>query len=81
MNISLIINISMDRLTVFEKLGGDSNIDKIIELFYDKVLKDNILKHFFVDKKMDFQKKHMINFIRVATGGIDNYTGRTLRSP
>ena len=69
----------MDKQTVFETIGGDAKVEKIVDILYDKVLADNLLKHFFTGKNMDFQKKHMKNFIRLATGGFDNYTGRTIK--
>jgi hemoglobin len=65
--------------SLYEQLGGEKTVDKAVKLFYDKVLSDPDLMEFFVEVNMDQLKRHQKNFLTVALGGPNKYTGRDMR--
>jgi len=38
--------------SLYERIGGEAAIDAAVELFYQKVLSDDRIKHFFSDVDM-----------------------------
>lgn len=65
--------------TVFEKLGGAAAVDQAVDKFYDRVLQDDRIKHFFVNIDMEKQRVHQKAFLTYAFGGTDKYNGRYMR--
>uniref|UniRef100_B8HSM2 Group 1 truncated hemoglobin n=1 Tax=Cyanothece sp. (strain PCC 7425 / ATCC 29141) TaxID=395961 RepID=B8HSM2_CYAP4 len=65
--------------TLFEKLGGSAAIQLAVDKFYERVLQDDRVKHFFADVDMDKQKDHQRAFLTYAFGGAPQYDGRTMR--
>ncbi len=55
--------------TLFEKLGGKSAIDLAVDKFYERVLNDERIKHFFENVDMNKQKSHQKAFLTFAFGG------------
>lgn len=66
--------------SLFEKLGGAAAVDAAVEIFYKKVLADPSLKPFFEGIDMTKQIKKQKNFLTVAFGGPNNYSGVGLRN-
>ncbi|SMC04773.1 hemoglobin [Sulfobacillus thermosulfidooxidans DSM 9293] len=64
--------------TLYEKYGAA--IDRVVSLFYQKVLDDKDLQPFFLGVNMDRQKKHMSAFITYALGGPNNYNGKNMEA-
>lgn len=64
--------------TLFKRLGGAPAINAAANLFYEKVLADERIKHFFdsVDMKKQIAKQKA--FLTVAFGGPNKYTGKSL---
>ncbi|HIG30780.1 MAG TPA: group 1 truncated hemoglobin, partial [Verrucomicrobiales bacterium] len=52
--------------TLFNRLGGEAAVDAAVEKFYDKVLSDNRIKHFFADTDMEKQRGHQKKFLTYA---------------
>lgn len=65
--------------SLYEKLGGKEAIDLAVEKFYEKVMNDDRVKHFFVNTDMEKQKAHQKNFMTYAFGGTEQFTGRGMR--
>lgn len=65
--------------TLFDKLGGVAAIDMAVDQFYERVLRDERIKHFFVNTDMDKQRLHQKAFLTFAFGGSDQYDGRYMR--
>ncbi|MBD2725784.1 group 1 truncated hemoglobin [Nostoc sp. FACHB-892] len=65
--------------TLFEKLGGADAIDLAVDKFYERVLQDNRIKHYFADADMVKQREHQKAFLTYAFGGTDKYDGRYMR--
>ena len=68
----------MDK-TLFERLGGKEAISAVVDRFYDIMLADERVKHFFVETNMDKQRLHQKNFVTMATGGDSEYSGKDMR--
>lgn len=64
---------------LFDKLGGKEAVELAVDKFYDKVLKDDRIKHFFANTDMKKQRGHQKAFLTYAFGGMNNYTGRNMR--
>ncbi|WP_069790377.1 group I truncated hemoglobin [Cyanobacterium sp. IPPAS B-1200] len=65
--------------TLYEKLGGKEAVDTAVDMFYEKVLNDERVKHFFVNTDMKQQKNHQKAFMTYAFGGTEKFTGRNMR--
>lgn len=65
--------------SLYEKLGGQASIDLTVDKFYDKVINDDRVKHFFANTDMQKQKAHQKAFMTYAFGGTDQFTGQEMR--
>lgn len=65
--------------SLYQKLGGKAAVDAAVESFYQKVLADDRIKHFFDDVNMDKQRRKQKEFLSAAFGGPTEYTGKDLR--
>ena len=65
--------------SLFERIGGEAAVDAAVERFYERLLGDKRVRHFF--QRVDIQqlKRHQKRFLTMAFGGPKGYTGRTLR--
>ena len=66
--------------TLFEKLGGADAVNVAVDKFYEKVLSDDRIKHFFEGVDMVQQAKHQKRFLTYAFGGAPNYPGKSMRA-
>lgn len=62
--------------TLYEQLGGEAAIDAAVDKFYEKVLADDRIKHFFDGVDMEKQHRMQKGFLTFAFGGPNNYSGR-----
>jgi hemoglobin len=65
--------------SLYEQLGGEAAVDAAVDKFYDKVLADDRIKHFFEGVDMARQRGHQKRFLTYAFGGSDSYPGKTMR--
>lgn len=65
--------------TLYEKLGGANAVNLAVDKFYERVLQDDRIKHFFADVDMVKQRAHQKAFLTYAFGGTDKYDGRYMR--
>jgi len=67
--------------TLFERLGGDLNIEASVELLYSKGLQDSRTRSFFEknSRKMQQIRKRMHQFICTITGGPKQYDVENLK--
>ncbi|RXT07044.1 group 1 truncated hemoglobin [Ammoniphilus sp. CFH 90114] len=68
----------MTTQNLYEKLGGEATIAKVVDYFYELVLADETVNHFFKNTDMDKQRKHQTKFISFALGGPNQYTGMSM---
>jgi hemoglobin len=65
--------------TLYEKLGGKEAVDIAVDKFYDRVINDERIKHFFANTDMKAQKQHQKDFMTYAFGGVERFKGRDMR--
>lgn len=66
--------------SLFERIGGEAAIEAAVVTFYEKVMADPTLAHFFEHMDMDLQIKKQIAFMTMAFGGPSAYSGKDLRT-
>ncbi|MEV3934568.1 group 1 truncated hemoglobin [Glycomyces sp. NPDC049804] len=66
--------------TIFEQIGGDAAVEAVVEIFYGKVLGDELLAGYFTAVDMDRLKRHQARFVAQALGGTRPYSGRSMAS-
>ncbi len=59
----------MDTTTLFEELGGQQAIERVVDDFYKRALADDTVNHFFAHTDMERQRGHQSAFISYALGG------------
>lgn len=64
--------------TLYERLGGREGIQAVVNTFYDLVLADPRVSHFFARTDMDRLRRHQAMFISQVAGG-PAYAGRSIR--
>jgi hemoglobin len=64
---------------LFERLGGKPAVDAAVDRFYDKVLKDDRIRHFFEHVDMARQRNKQKAFLSFAFGGPQKYAGKNMR--
>ena len=68
------------RASLYDRIGGEPAIMAAVNLFYDKVMKDELTRPFFGNLDMGAQVQKQIAFMSRALGGPVEYHGRPLRS-
>ena len=69
---------SSEEGTIYERIGGEDGIAKLVDGFYDKVVADPELKFYFEHVPMGRLRTMQREFFAVATGGPILYSGRPL---
>jgi hemoglobin len=64
---------------LYELIGGRSTIKAATELFYDKVLEDADLRHFFEQVDMEHLRSRQVMFVSMLLGG-RVYTGKDIHA-
>ena len=65
---------------VFKRIGGKEAVSAVVDRFYEYMLADDRVKHFFVNTHMEKQRQHQKDFISFALGGNTAYEGKDMRS-
>jgi hemoglobin len=65
---------------LYERLGGEAAIMAAVDLFYSKVLADDLTRPFFEGLDMAAQTRKQVAFMTWAFGGPEVYKGRDLRT-
>ena len=65
-------------MTLYEDVGGQQAIERIVDTFYQRVLADDTVKDFFAHTDMQKQLRHQTAFLSYALGGSKQYTGRSM---
>ena len=64
--------------TLYERVGGEQAVSKLVHEFYDRVLADPELGPFFDNTSMDKLRRMQREFFSAAMDGPITYTGRPL---
>mmetsp|Transcript_87574 Transcript_87574/g.121552 ORF Transcript_87574/g.121552 Transcript_87574/m.121552 type:complete len:128 (+) Transcript_87574:78-461(+) len=65
--------------SIFERVGGEDAVESVVNYFYEKVLADDVVNHFFKTTDMNKQRRQQKHFMMMAFGGPNKYSGRTMR--
>jgi hemoglobin len=66
--------------TLYERLGGEGTISKVVDAFYERVLADERLAPLFEDTDMNSLRAHQTQFLSSVTGGPGEYTGADMQT-
>lgn len=66
--------------SLFERIGGEAAVDAAVDIFYEKVLADDRISGFFENLDMVAQANKQKNFLTMAFGGPNNYSGMDMRA-
>lgn len=69
----------MSNQSVYHEIGGSDAVDAVVSDFYDHVLADDQLVHFFEGMDMEELHSHQVQFISSVAGGPVEYTGEDMR--
>ena len=61
-------------ITLFDEIGGESNIKLLVTTFYQHVLADPMLSPFFENVPVERLQSMQLEFFRVALGGSESST-------
>jgi truncated hemoglobin YjbI/predicted pyridoxine 5'-phosphate oxidase superfamily flavin-nucleotide-binding protein len=66
-------------IPLYERIGGDKAMEVCTDIFYRKVLQDELVGRFFEDVDMERQRLKQKSFLTMAFGGPYKYTNIDLR--
>ncbi|MFC6716202.1 group 1 truncated hemoglobin [Natrialbaceae archaeon GCM10025810] len=64
--------------TLYDRLGGRDAIASVVDRFYERVLSDEQVAHYFDDVDMQKQRAHQTQFISAVAGGPVDYDGQSM---
>lgn len=64
--------------TLYERVGGEAGLKKLVHAFYDRVLEDSQLRPFFEGSRMQELRTMQLEFFTTALGGPSDYHGRPI---
>jgi hemoglobin len=64
---------------LFERIGGEAAVMAAVDLFYKKVMADELTRSYFSGLDMALQSRKQVAFMAWAFGGPEEYKGRDLR--
>jgi truncated hemoglobin YjbI/predicted pyridoxine 5'-phosphate oxidase superfamily flavin-nucleotide-binding protein len=67
-------------IPLYDRVGGDKAMELAVDLFYRKVLQDELVGQFFEDTDMDAQRLKQKSFLSMAFGGPYQYSGLDIRA-
>jgi len=65
--------------TLYERLGGEPGVRKIVNDVLNKNLNNPLIGHYFKNIDMQKLKQSVFEFFSMGTGGPHQYTGRDMR--
>jgi hemoglobin len=66
--------------SLFDRIGGKPAVEAAVDKFYEKVIADQSISHFFDQANMKAQINKQKAFLTLAFGGPTGYDGKDLRS-
>jgi len=66
-------------IPLYNRVGGDKAMEIAVDVFYRKVLQDDLVSRFFEDVDMEGQRLKQKSFLAMAFGGPYQYSGLDLR--
>jgi hemoglobin len=72
--------LELNEKSLYERLGGEPAVEAAVDVFYRKVLGDELISHHFEDVDMARQREKQKAFLSFAFGGPAYGTGPGLRA-
>lgn len=66
--------------SLYERIGGEAAVNAAVDRFYEKVLADDRIRHFFEGVDMAKQHRMQKGFFTFAFGGPAHYSGRGMEA-
>ena len=66
--------------SLFERIGGMDAVNAAVDIFYNKILADKTINHFFENTNMKAQASKQKMFLAFAFGAPLPYTGKDMRN-
>jgi hemoglobin len=66
--------------SLYDRIGGQAAVMAAVDLFYEKIMEDELTRPFFAGLDMKAQTTKQVAFMTWAFGGPTEYKGRDLRS-
>jgi len=66
--------------TLYEKLGGETAINAVVDRFYDIMVTDSRVNHFYQNVNLTKLRCRQKQFITLVTGGPSNYEGTDMKT-
>lgn len=73
-------NTTNQKPSLYERLGGEKSVRKIVNDVLDKNFNNPMIGHHFKSINMDRLKQLVFEFFSMGTGGPHKYTGRDMRT-
>jgi hemoglobin len=70
---------TVNDVTIYQRIGGEAAVNTAVDRFYERVLADPTLNHFFTGVSMSRLKAHQFAFLSQALGGPKQYSGASMR--
>lgn len=65
---------------LYDRLGGERTIAAVVHTFYELLLADDMLKHYFTNTDLGTLKHHQITLlVSLLLGGPNKYRGQNMR--
>ena len=69
-----------DESSLYTRIGGKAALEAAVDRFYERVLADDRISHFFGGVDMDGQRKKQKRFLAVVFGANENWEGKDMRA-
>ncbi|WP_306060722.1 group I truncated hemoglobin [Natronococcus wangiae] len=66
--------------TLYERLGGQDSIEAVVDRFYERLVADERVAHYFDDVDMQKQRAHQAQFISAVANGPVDYSGADMET-
>lgn len=66
--------------SLYQKLGGEAAINAVVDKFYDFMLVDSRINHFYQNINLKKLRCRQKQFITLVTGGPSNYEGTDMKT-
>lgn len=66
--------------SIYSDIGGRDAVESVVSEFYDRVLADERLAHYFEDQDMTELRAHQVQFVSAVAGGPVEYDGADMRA-
>ena len=69
----------LQEIPLYDRVGGDAAMEQAVDIFYRRVLEDELVGKFFEDTDMEAQRLKQKSFLAMAFGGPYQYSGKDMR--